>query len=188
VVSEEDIQAIALKLKELALAGNLAAIRLLFSYVIGRPQAATNPDTLDLQEWSQLRQAPAMLEEMPKVTQCLTPEHACFLARNAQPLVSEEILKQFDTELQERNEEDARDNEQQLGMGGRPGAGACRPRQSHRHRHQTRITAANRAGKRFPLAESARLPTDTDPDQSFCAVEDNGVRHDAEVTAAVTNR
>lgn len=38
VVSEEDILAIALKLREMALAGDLAAFRLLLSYAIGRRQ------------------------------------------------------------------------------------------------------------------------------------------------------
>jgi hypothetical protein len=50
-VSEEEVQAFALRLKEQALAGNLAAIKLLFAHVIGRPQEAVNPDALDLQEW-----------------------------------------------------------------------------------------------------------------------------------------
>jgi hypothetical protein len=36
-VSEEDVTAMAHKLRELALGGNLGAIRLLLSYVVGRP-------------------------------------------------------------------------------------------------------------------------------------------------------
>jgi hypothetical protein len=103
-VSKEDLAAMTRKLKELALAGSLAALKLVFSYVVGRPTEAVNPDTLDLQEWSQLRQTPALLEEMPQVVKALTPEHACLLARTTQPLVSEAFLNQFATGFEKENE------------------------------------------------------------------------------------
>jgi hypothetical protein len=103
-VSKEDLAAMTRKLKEMALAGNMAALKLLFSYIVGRPQAATNPDTLDLQEWAQLRQTPALLEEMPQVVKALTPEHACLLARTTQPLISEAFLNQFATGFEKENE------------------------------------------------------------------------------------
>jgi hypothetical protein len=49
-VTEQDIKDIACKLRDDAKAGDKAATRLLFQYVIGKPQPAVDPDTLDAQE------------------------------------------------------------------------------------------------------------------------------------------
>jgi hypothetical protein len=49
-VTEQDIKDIAVKLRDDAKAGDKAAVKLLFQYVIGKPQPAVDPDTLDLQE------------------------------------------------------------------------------------------------------------------------------------------
>jgi hypothetical protein len=107
VVSEEKALALALKLMDMALEGNLVAAKLLLSYGVGRPQQAANPDTLDIQEWALWRQAPSMLEEMPKVIKCLTAEQACLLAREIQPEVSQELLTQFAVGMQQMNDRDA---------------------------------------------------------------------------------
>ena len=39
-----------------AMAGNLEATKLLFQYVLGKPEKTVNPDTLDLQEIEQMQQ------------------------------------------------------------------------------------------------------------------------------------
>jgi hypothetical protein len=49
-VSEEDLRAIMEVLKEKARQGDIAAIKLLLSYTVGKPQPAVNPDTLDQEE------------------------------------------------------------------------------------------------------------------------------------------
>ena len=49
-VTEQDIKDIAAKLRDDAKAGDKAAVKLLFQYVIGKPQPAVDPDALDLQE------------------------------------------------------------------------------------------------------------------------------------------
>ena len=49
-VTEQDIKDIAAKLRDDAKAGDKAATKLLFQYVIGKPQPAVDPDTLDAQE------------------------------------------------------------------------------------------------------------------------------------------
>src|SRR5437879_1216969 len=49
-VTEQDIKDIAVKLRDDAKAGDKAAVKLLFQYVIGKPQPAVDPDTLDGQE------------------------------------------------------------------------------------------------------------------------------------------
>jgi hypothetical protein len=52
-VSEEDIAQIVLLFKRKALEGDLAAAKFLFSYAVGRPAPAVNPDTLDHEEFVQ---------------------------------------------------------------------------------------------------------------------------------------
>jgi hypothetical protein len=49
-VSVEDLQALAKSLYERALDGDNAAAALLLAYVVGKPQRAVDPDTLDQQE------------------------------------------------------------------------------------------------------------------------------------------
>jgi hypothetical protein len=49
-VAAEDIAAIAEKLKEKALAGDLAAIKVLFGYVLGKPTPMPDPDQVERQE------------------------------------------------------------------------------------------------------------------------------------------
>jgi hypothetical protein len=50
-VTEEDVHQLAVQLVEAAKKGDLAAIKLLFLYTIGRPSETVNPDKLDLEEW-----------------------------------------------------------------------------------------------------------------------------------------
>jgi hypothetical protein len=50
-VTETDLQEIAAILLLKAKQGDLAAIKLLFGYVIGKPEKSTDPDTLDRHEW-----------------------------------------------------------------------------------------------------------------------------------------
>jgi hypothetical protein len=52
-VSEEDIAQIILLFKHKALEGDLAAAKFIFSYAVGRPAPAVNPDTLDHEEFVQ---------------------------------------------------------------------------------------------------------------------------------------
>jgi hypothetical protein len=56
-VTEEDIHQLAVQLLEAAKKGDLAALKLLFLYTIGRPSEAVNPDTLDLEEWNIRKQS-----------------------------------------------------------------------------------------------------------------------------------
>jgi hypothetical protein len=50
-VTDADIQEIATILLLKAKQGDLAAVKLLFTYIIGKPEAPANPDTLDRHEW-----------------------------------------------------------------------------------------------------------------------------------------
>jgi hypothetical protein len=68
-VTEQDIKDIAAQLRDDAKAGDKAAIKLLFQYVIGKPQPAVDPDTLDVQEMRGYMAAafpPEVLEPMQR--------------------------------------------------------------------------------------------------------------------------
>jgi hypothetical protein len=58
-VTDEDIRFIAAQLVVTARLGDMAAIKLLFQYVLGKPAAAVDPDMLDLQELDLYRRAPS---------------------------------------------------------------------------------------------------------------------------------
>jgi hypothetical protein len=73
-VTSEDMGVIADALILKARNGSLDAIKLLFQYVIGKPTAAVNPDTLDVQEFREIY-APRkeILEQGPQLMQGLPP-------------------------------------------------------------------------------------------------------------------
>jgi hypothetical protein len=63
-VTDDDVRAIAGKLKRQALAGDTAAAKILLAYLIGKPASAASADDadLDLHELRLLRQAPLAVE------------------------------------------------------------------------------------------------------------------------------
>jgi hypothetical protein len=60
--SVEDVQAVARKLRDQVLAGDVAAATVYLQYAIGRPRAAVEPDRLDLDEWRLLLDSPCLAE------------------------------------------------------------------------------------------------------------------------------
>ncbi len=74
-VTKEDMQFITCQLVEMARTGDLAAIKLLFQYVVGKPAATVDPDSLDYQEMELYRQAPTP-EEFHEVTSERVPPAA----------------------------------------------------------------------------------------------------------------
>jgi hypothetical protein len=62
VVSEQDVQDVAVQLVLLSRAGDVAAMKLLLAYAIGKPTEAVDPDSLDLKEWQLYRQSLARPE------------------------------------------------------------------------------------------------------------------------------
>ena len=66
-VTEDDMKHIAFVLKERAMGGDLAAIKLLFQYVLGKPNETVDPDRLDLDEWQKLQETARPAKEMTEV-------------------------------------------------------------------------------------------------------------------------
>ena len=71
-VTEKDIKDIACILMLNAKAGDLASVKLLFQYVIGKPQPAVSPDTLDRDELSVLETSSVTGEAFHAMT-CKVP-------------------------------------------------------------------------------------------------------------------
>jgi hypothetical protein len=54
-ITDDDIQRVAKLLIEKSLAGDLAAVKLLLQYAIGKPQVVAEPDRVDIDEWELAR-------------------------------------------------------------------------------------------------------------------------------------
>src|SRR5947209_5063675 len=71
-VTPEDMQEIARRLIMEARLGNMTAAKLVLSYVLGKPPAAQNPDTLDQEECQQYQQGPTN-QDMEQAVQDKVP-------------------------------------------------------------------------------------------------------------------
>jgi hypothetical protein len=85
VVSEDDIRELGQQLLTLAKSGDLAAMKLLFAYVIGRPAPAVDPDTLDQQEWAHYQGVPTTPQDLQRIMHSLPAGLACTLMRSILP-------------------------------------------------------------------------------------------------------
>jgi hypothetical protein len=92
-VTDEDIDAIAKRLLELAKAGDVAAARLLLGYAIGKPTETVDPDTLDQQEWAIFRQIPVPPAEVERLVRDVPVDFACELTRALAPHLSDMAKK-----------------------------------------------------------------------------------------------
>ena len=87
-VTDKEMEIIVGALMVQAMAGKLAAIKLLFQYVLGKPPATVEPDTLDLQEVEQYRQAPQPAVINDILGKRLPADYACNILRSTLPYVS----------------------------------------------------------------------------------------------------
>jgi hypothetical protein len=90
-VTQQDMQDICTMLILRAKGGSVPHLKLLFSYIIGKPTDAVNPDTLDRQEMEQYRQELGMEDLVLAVGRALTPAFACIVTRAIRPVIMERI-------------------------------------------------------------------------------------------------
>jgi hypothetical protein len=95
VVSEKDIRSIAHRLLLQAQSGDLAAVKLLFVYALGKPAEVVDPDTLDVKEWQMYQHSLVRPEEMTGLLQRLPPEMVVVLARVVLPCLGQTFRQQF---------------------------------------------------------------------------------------------
>jgi hypothetical protein len=117
-VTPEDMAVIAHKLVELAKEGDVHAIKLLFSYTLGKPPTAEPPDQLDFQEWQLFRQTASLAEELPGLITTPDPSLPLQLVRAARPAVARDMSRELAETLrageeQERKRQELRDRRQQ---------------------------------------------------------------------------
>jgi hypothetical protein len=93
-VTEADMVRIAEDLMVRARMGDLAAIKLLFQYVLGKPAETVNPDTLDIEEWQQtIGPIPQIMHELPAAMATMPVEKLSGMVRIMQPFVQEKCAE-----------------------------------------------------------------------------------------------
>jgi hypothetical protein len=95
-LTEERVKVLGEKLFAAAAAGDWVACELLFKYCLGKPAAAVNPDTLDLDEFRQLIGGPSLPQLLFAMTQSCSPTPAIELARGFQAADARTLERQVD--------------------------------------------------------------------------------------------
>jgi hypothetical protein len=120
-VTDKEMEIIVCELVIQAKMGNLAAIKLLFQYILGKPAAVVDPDTLDHQEVDLFRSAPAPGEYLEMIQRRMPPEVMVDLLRASMPTVGRtqchllgKMLEDYDSEADE-DADDFDDDEEQEG-------------------------------------------------------------------------
>lgn len=112
-VTKEDIQQIADDLLASAKQGHLPSIRLLFLYVLGKPAAVIDPDTLDLEEWRQhVQPLPQIMAELADALMTVPVKAATDIVRAAQPFARQVLNEEFTAPVPRMDRED--DEEEEL--------------------------------------------------------------------------
>jgi hypothetical protein len=89
----EDLRAVCRALLERAKEGDVAAAKLAMSYLVGKPEKAVDPDTLDEQEWHIWRRYTASSEWVDLI-QCLPLDVILNLVRSVWPVLAREKCAQ----------------------------------------------------------------------------------------------
>jgi len=95
------LSATARQVIERARDGDLAAAKLLFSYVIGRPAESVDPDTLDVKEIQLFRQAQVESMGTPGILQGMPVDLACEIVRQVLPYTSHDLARRLAETLEE---------------------------------------------------------------------------------------
>jgi hypothetical protein len=95
-VTEADIQYIADSLLASAKLGHLPSIRLLFLYVLGKPAAVVDPDTLDIEEWRQhVQPLPQIMTDLVQALWSMPVQAATDMVRTAQPFMQQMMSEEL---------------------------------------------------------------------------------------------
>ncbi len=112
-VTREDIQAVARWLLARAKEGDLAAIKLLFAYTIGRPVETVDPDTLDFKEWRLYQQATVTPHDIGATLKKFPADLASTIVGTALPIKASEGASYLAEQLEEEAADDAADDADQ---------------------------------------------------------------------------
>jgi hypothetical protein len=98
-ISDEDMIAIIRALVEKAKKHDTSAAKILFSYVIGKPAEAPNPDQIDRDEWEHYQKDTINLQEMQQVLGSLPAKVGNDIARTALPIMTEARTRELEAHL-----------------------------------------------------------------------------------------
>jgi hypothetical protein len=90
----DEAKALARKIFEMAMEGNLTAAKLYFSYTAGKPQEAMDPDRVDVHELEVFRDTAPLKAESAQLIDAGLPEPHLHLIRTMRPVMSAFIYKQ----------------------------------------------------------------------------------------------
>jgi hypothetical protein len=90
----DEAKALARKIYEMAMEGDLAAAKLYFSYTAGKPQDAIDPDRVDVHELEIYRDTAPLKTESATLTEAGLPEPHLHLIRMMRPMMSALMYKQ----------------------------------------------------------------------------------------------
>jgi hypothetical protein len=93
-VTAEDIQRVMAALRDQALKGNIAAIRLLLAYTVGKPASAGEPDDVESDECPPPKQTAAPADEVAPTFEPKPAPPASPIANAAPPVPADEPAKQ----------------------------------------------------------------------------------------------
>jgi hypothetical protein len=99
-ISAEDLAAIVRALIAKAQAGDVAAAKLIFAYVLGKPAQAVDPDRLDSEEWQHFKDTTSMYAEMPRVGMAPQPQLPLNMVRMSRPVMTDLCGRQMKEMLQ----------------------------------------------------------------------------------------
>jgi hypothetical protein len=122
-VSDEDLQIVAEQLVVKAKMGDLAATKLLFQYVLGKPAATVDPDALDVEEVELYQRAPRHGEVTDVVAGRMSAELAAGMLRQVVPVtglqhaapIGEAINNAFPEDAEDSDEEEDEEDEEGFG-------------------------------------------------------------------------
>ena len=117
-VTEADLAEVAQALLARAKQGDVAAAKLLLSYLIGKPEPAPDPDKLDHREWQHYQEESELHKQLPKVVAGSDLGLSLELARTMRPIMAsvaggkvQHVLNLPDKELQAINDNPKRLND-----------------------------------------------------------------------------
>src|SRR5262245_50376223 len=112
-ISAEQFERVAQKLASLAEEGDLQAIKLLFSYMMGKPMPAADPDRVDVHELQLMRDAAPLKVESAQLMEAGVPETHLKLLRMMRPLIAaletSEYMKELDKPVETPAEREQRE-------------------------------------------------------------------------------
>jgi hypothetical protein len=91
----DETKALARKIYDMAMEGNLAAAKLYLSYTAGKPQAEMDPDRVDVHELQVFRDTAPLKEESAHLIEAGLPEPHLHMIRTMRPMMSAFMYKQI---------------------------------------------------------------------------------------------